>query len=155
MRTPILTIPAWTRPLLLSQRKHDAKGVGENLSFNNNDKPRSHDTLMQSSSVENSDQSRDQQHAWAREQIDSLFPANSSETDSRAKRVLKDLGRYQDSRTHNPPLLLDDLKELGMAGELSGNNKFVTTSFEDTHRLVTTMRMAELILNDTVQSIRS
>ncbi len=41
-----------------------------------------------------------------------------------------------------------------MAGDLSEDSKFVTMSFEDSHRLVTTMRMAELILNDTVHSDR-
>jgi hypothetical protein len=41
-----------------------------------------------------------------------------------------------------------------MAGELSEDTKFVTTSFEDIHGLVTTMRMAELILDDSVQSDR-
>ena len=51
-------------------------------------------------------------------------------------------------------MLLDDLKELGMAGELSDDSKFVTMSFEDCHRLVMTMRMADLILIDTVQSDR-
>ena len=70
--------------------------------------------------------------------------------DSRAKKVLRELGRLRDSRTHNPPLLLDDLKGLGMVGELSEDSKFVTLSFEDCHRLVMTMRMTELILNDTV-----
>ncbi len=37
-----------------------------------------------------------------------------------------------------------------MVGELSENNKFITMSFEDVHRLVMTMKMTELILNDTV-----
>ncbi len=74
--------------------------------------------------------------------------------DSRAKIALRELGRLRDSRTHNPPLLLDDLKELGMVGEISEDNKFVILSFEDCHRLVMTMRMTELILNDTVQCHR-
>ncbi len=133
--------------------KHDAEGVRENFS-SNNDKPPSPDASMQSSSVEDTDQSRDQRNAESVEQIDLFFPAESSEFDSRAKRVLKELDRFRDSRTHNHPMLLDDLKELGMAGELSDDSKFVTMSFEDSHRLVMTMRMAELILNDTVQSDR-
>ena len=37
-----------------------------------------------------------------------------------------------------------------MFGELSEDNKLITMSFEDVHRLVTTMKMTELILNDTV-----
>ncbi len=98
--------------------KHDAKGVGGNLSFNN-DKPSSPDTSMQSSSVEDSDLSRDQRNAETVEPINLSFPADSSETDSRAKRVINDLERYQNSRTHHPSLLLDDIKELRMAGQLS------------------------------------
>jgi hypothetical protein len=74
--------------------------------------------------------------------------------DSRAKTVLRELGRFRDSRTHNRPLLLDDLKELGMAGELSEDSEFVTMSFKDCQRLVMTMRRTELILNDAVQSDR-
>ena len=135
------------------EAKHDAEGVGKNLS-SNNDKPPSPDASMQSSSVENTDQSRDQRNAESAELIDPLFPAEPSKFDSRAKRVLNELDRLRDSRTHNRPMLLDDLKELGMAGELSEDSKFVTMSFEDSHRLVTTMRMAELILNDTVHSDR-
>ncbi len=68
--------------------------------------------------------------------------------DSRAQKVLRELGRFRDSRTQNSPLLLDDLKELGMVGELSEDSKFVIMSFEDCQRLVMTMRMTELILND-------
>jgi hypothetical protein len=125
--------------------------VLENLSFNN-DKPSSPDTSMHSSSVEDLDLSRKQQQAEAAEDL--LPLANPSERISRANRVLDDLGRYRNSRIHHHSLLLDDLQELGMVGELSENNKFVTTSFEDIHRLVKTMKMAELILNDTVQSDR-
>ncbi len=48
-------------------------------------------------------------------------------------------------QVQNPSLLIDDLKELGMYGELSDDNDYI---------LVLTMRMAELILNDRVQSNR-
>ncbi len=98
-----------------SKQKHDADGVKENLS-SNNDKPPSPDALMQSSSVEDTDQSHDQRNAESVEQIDPFFPTESSEFDSRAKRVLNELNRFRDSRTHNRSLLLDDLKELGMNG---------------------------------------
>jgi hypothetical protein len=98
---------------------------------------------MQSSPVGVSDLSRDQRNAGAVEQISPSFPADSPEMDSRVKMVLNELGRFRDSRTHNRSLLLDDLKELGMAGELYEDSEFVTTSFEDSHRLVMTMRMAE------------
>jgi hypothetical protein len=109
---------------------------------------------MQSSLVEDLDPSRDQRNAETVEQINPYFPADSPEMDSPAKTVLRELGRFRDSRTHNRPSLLDELKELGMAGELSEDSEFVTMSFEDSQRLVMTMRMAELILNDTVQSDR-
>ena len=136
-----------------TETKHGTKDVGENSSFNN-DKPPSPDVSMQSSSVEGSDLSHDQRNAGAVEQISPFLPADSSQMDSRANKVIDDLGRYQNSRVRHPSLLLEDLKELGMAGELSEDNKFATTSFEDLHRLVTTMKMAELILNETVQSER-
>ncbi len=127
---------------------NDAKGLGGNLPPNG--KPSSPDVSMQSSSVEKSDLSRNQHNAEAEKQIDSSFPADYSDTNSRIKKVLEELGRYQDSRTQNPPLLLDDLKEVGMVGELTDDQKFGTMSFEDLHRLVTTMKMTELILNDYV-----
>jgi hypothetical protein len=41
-----------------------------------------------------------------------------------------------------------------MAGELSDDNQHLTTAFEDVHRLVTTMRMAEVILIERVQTSR-
>ncbi len=78
----------------------------------------------------------------------------SHETDERAKRVLADLQREQKSRVQNPSLLLDGLRELGMYGELSDDNCHINMPFEDVHRLVKTMRMAELILNDRVQTDR-
>ncbi len=83
-----------------------------------------------------------------------VFPTDTHETDARAKKVLTDLHREQQSRLQNPSLLIDDLKELGMYGELSDDNNYINMPFEDVHRLVMTMRMAELILNDRVQSNR-
>jgi hypothetical protein len=129
-----------------------SQGSGKNLSSDG--KPSSPDLSMQASSVEDSDLSRDHRNAETGKQIDSFLPASSSVMDSRANKVIADLGRYRNSRIHHPSLLINDLNELGMAGELSEDNKFVTTSFEDLHRLVTTMKMTELILNDTVQSER-
>jgi hypothetical protein len=46
------------------------------------------------------------------------------------------------------------LKELGMYGELSEDQNYVTTSFEDLHRLVTTIKMANVILNERVKDRR-
>ena len=87
---------------------NDTKGLGENLSPS--DKTSSPDVSMQSSTVEQSDLPRDQHNAESEELIDSSFPANDSDTNSRSQRVLQELGRYQNSRTQNPPLLLQDLK---------------------------------------------
>ncbi len=62
--------------------------------------------------------------------------------------------REANSRIQNHALLLEDLKGLGMAGGLSDDSQFVTMQFEDVHRLVTTMRMAEIILHERVQNNR-
>jgi hypothetical protein len=83
-----------------------------------------------------------------------VFPTDTHEIDARAKKVLTDLQREQQSRLQNPSLLVDDLKELGMYGELSDDNNYINMPFEDVHRLVMTMKMAELILNDRVHSNR-
>jgi hypothetical protein len=41
-----------------------------------------------------------------------------------------------------------------MFGELSEDNNYINMSFEDVHRLVTTIKMAEVILNECVQARR-
>ncbi len=41
-----------------------------------------------------------------------------------------------------------------MHGELSEDQNYVTMSFEDVHRLVTTMKMANVILNERVKDRR-
>ncbi len=48
-----------------------------------------------------------------------LFPDNSPETDQNAKNFLTKITRDSEKRKENPALLLDDLRELGMYGELS------------------------------------
>ena len=58
------------------------------------------------------------------------------------------------SRFQDPSQLLEDLKELGMVGDFSHDLRYISLPFEDVHRLVTTMRMAELILNERVQTRR-
>jgi hypothetical protein len=84
----------------------------------------------------------------------SIFSTNSHESDRTAKQVLTGLYREASSRFQDRSLILEDLKELGMAGQLSDDSQFITMPFEDVHRLVTTMRMAEIILNERVQSNR-
>jgi hypothetical protein len=68
--------------------------------------------------------------------------------------ISADLQREQKSRVQNPSLLLNDLMELGMYGKLSEENCHINMPFEDVQILVTTMRMAEFILNDRVQTSR-
>ncbi len=84
----------------------------------------------------------------------SIFPNNSHESDKTAKKLLTGLQREMTSRFQDRPLLLEDLKGLGMAGILSDDGQHLTMAFEDVHRLVTAMRMAEAILNERVQNSR-
>ena len=82
----------------------------------------------------------------------SYFPTDSLETDENARKVRTNLFWNSEKRFQNPPLLLDDLKELGMCGDLSEDHGFVTLSFKDAQRLVTHMRMSEIILNERIQN---
>ena len=82
------------------------------------------------------------------------FPYDSQETDQNAKKFLTKFARDSDKRNQNPSLLLDDLRELGMYGELSEDQSHINMPFEDVHRLVTTMRMTEVILNERIQNKR-
>jgi hypothetical protein len=88
------------------------------------------------------------------EPVGSIFPTNSHESDKTAKKLLTGLQREMNSRFQERTLLLEDLKGLGMAGDISGDSQYLTMPFEDVHRLVTTMRMAEVILNERVQNNR-
>ncbi len=89
-----------------------------------------------------------------REPEGNIFPTNSHESDKNAKKLSTGLQREMTSRFQDRSLLLEDLRELGMAGELSDDSQHLTMAFEDVHRLVTTMRMAEVILNERVQNSR-
>ena len=80
----------------------------------------------------------------------SIFPTDSHESDATAKKLLTGLQHEMNSRFQDHSLLLQDLQELGMVGDFSHDELYVSLSFEDVHRLVTTMRMAELILNERV-----
>ncbi len=82
------------------------------------------------------------------------MPPNCQETDDHAQKILDNLQRVRESRIQNHSLVIDDLKELGMFGELSEDHDYVNMPFEDVHRLVTTMRMANVILNERVQARR-
>ncbi len=83
-----------------------------------------------------------------------IFPTDSHESDATAKKLLTSLQREMNSRFQDRSLLLQDLEELGMVGDFSQDYNYISMPFEDVHRLVTTMRMAELILNERVQSRR-
>ncbi len=82
------------------------------------------------------------------------FPADSHETDENVRKFLTKLSRDSEKRLENPSLLLEDFRGLGMYGELSEDQSRVTMPFEDVHRLTTTMRMAEIILNERIQNKR-
>jgi hypothetical protein len=84
-----------------------------------------------------------------------IFPTDFHESDKNAKKLLTGLQREMTSRFQDRSLLLEDLRELGMAGELPDDSQYLTMAFEDVHRLVTTMRMAEVILNERVQRQKS
>ena len=84
----------------------------------------------------------------------SFVPPDCQESEDNAQKILENLQRDRDSRVQNHSLLLDDLRELGMFGELSEDNNYINMSFEDGHRLVTTMKMAYVILNERVQARR-
>jgi hypothetical protein len=76
-----------------------------------------------------------------REPKGTFFPDDSHETDQNARKFLARFTRDSKKRNQNPSLLLNDLKGLGMCGELSDDQRYLTMSFEDGHRLITTMRM--------------
>ncbi len=83
-----------------------------------------------------------------------IFPTDSHESDKTAKKLLTSLQHEMKSRFQDRSLLLQDLKELGMVVDLSHDERYVSLSFEDVRRLVTTMRMTELILNERAQTRR-
>ena len=60
-----------------------------------------------------------------------LLPDDSHETDERAKKFLAKFSSDSNKRNQNPSLLLDDLRELGMFGELSEDQSHITMPFED------------------------
>ncbi len=80
-----------------------------------------------------------------------FVPTNCEETDGHAQKILDNLQRGRESRIQNHSLIIDDLKELRMFDELSEDQDYVTMPFEDVHCLVTTMKMANAILNERVQ----
>jgi hypothetical protein len=100
--------------------------------------------------------SKDQGKQPARSGLDEVYiplvPPDCQETDDSAKMILKNLQRDRESRVQNHSLIIDDLKELGMFGELSEDHDYINMSFEDVHRLVTTMKMVNVILNERVQA---
>jgi hypothetical protein len=135
-------------------------------SLSQGDKSDTFENLNQSSSSVNlershdfsNDQSEDQgkyaAYSDQAEPAEPLVPRNCQETDERAQKILDNLQRGRESRIRNHSLILEDLKELGMYGELSEDQNYVTMAFEDVHRLVTTMKMANLILNERVKDRR-
>ena len=139
--------------------EHDSKAKDSLLKRSDSDAP---NESMQSSSVpaEKAEETVSVGSAFGsdgrplRDPQGTLFPDDSHETDQNAKKFLAKLTRDSEKRNQYPSLLLDDLKGLGMYGELSDDQRHITMPFEDVHRLVTTMRMAEVILNERIQNKR-
>jgi hypothetical protein len=84
----------------------------------------------------------------------SYFRDDSHETDKDANKFLTKTFRDSEKRLENPSLLLEDLRDLGMYGELSEDQGYITMPCKDVHSLVTTMRMSEVILNERIQNKR-
>jgi hypothetical protein len=82
------------------------------------------------------------------------FPDDSHESDENARKFRSRLSCDSEKRFQNPSLFLEDLKGFGMYGEFSEDQSHVTMPFKDVHRLVTTMRMTEIILNERIQNKR-
>ena len=68
---------------------------------------RSHD----SSNDQSEDQGKQAAHSG---QGEPLVPRNCQQTDDRAQKILDNLQRGRETRVQNHPLILDDLRELGM-----------------------------------------
>jgi hypothetical protein len=136
------------------EREESAESLpqgGESATFENQKQSSSSVNLERSHDSSN-EQSEDHGKQAAHSGQDVLLvPLNCRETDDRAQKILDNLQRGRESRIQNHSLILDDLKELGMHGELSEDQNYVTTSFEDLHRLVTT---ANVILNERVHESR-
>jgi hypothetical protein len=81
------------------------------------------------------DRSEDQGNRAARsgqgETFVPLMPSNCQATDDHAQKILDNLQSGRESRIQNHSLIIDDLKELGMFGELSEDHDYVTMPFED------------------------
>jgi hypothetical protein len=74
-----------------------------------------------------------------------LVPVDCQETNDRAMRILEDLQHDNYSRVPNHFLLIDDLKELGMLGELPEDSNYISMPFEDVRHLAAAIKMAEAI----------
>jgi hypothetical protein len=94
------------------------------------DKSATLETLNQSSSSVNlegsqdpsnhrsEDQGNQASHSGQGEAYIPLVPPNCEETDDHAQKILNNLKRGCESRIQNHSLIIDDLRELGMFGEL-------------------------------------
>jgi hypothetical protein len=154
----VLSVEETTAAITAEQEREEAV---DSLSRNKSTTLKSQN---QSSSFENmersqdlsSDRSEDQDNQAAYsgqgETFVPLVPPDCKETDDHAQKMLDNLQRGRESRIRNHSMILDDLKELGMFGDLSEDHDYVTMPFEDAHRLVTTMRMKNVILNERVQA---
>jgi hypothetical protein len=132
------SLPQGDKSVTFENRKQSSSSVNLERSYD-------------SSNDQSDDQGKQAAHSG---QAEPLVPRNCQKTDDRAQKILDNLQRDRETIVQNHSLILDDLKELGMHGELSEDQNYVTMSFEDVHRLVTTMKMANVILNERVKDRR-
>ncbi len=155
----VLSVEETTAAITAEQEREE---IAESLP--QSDKSATFETLNQSSSSANLEGSQDLSnnrsedpgnqaaHSDQGEAYVPLVPLNCEDTDDHAQKILNNLQRGCESRIQNRSLIIDDLRELGMFGELSEDQNYVTMSFEDVHRLLTTMKMANVILNERVHA---
>ncbi len=125
----------------------------KSATFESSNQSSSSENMERSQDLSN-DRSEDQGNQAARSGQNEVFvplvPRNCQETDDHAQKILNNLQRGRESRVQNHSLIIDDLKELGMFVELSEDHDYGTMPFD----LVTTMKMANVILHERVQARR-
>ncbi len=127
----------------LPHKEGDSKALDESMQSSSVAAEKAEETVSEGTTIGSDGQP-------LREPEGTYFPADSHETDENVTKFLTKLSRDSEKRLENPLLLLEDLRGLGMYGELSEDQSLVTMPFKDVYRLTTTMRMAEIILNERI-----
>jgi hypothetical protein len=151
----VLSVEETTAAITAEQEREETANSlpqgDKSATFETSNQPSSSENMERSQDLSD-DRSEDQGNRAARSGQDvPLMPPNCQATDDHAQKILDNLQSGRESRIQNHSLIINDLKELRMFGELSEDHDYVTMPFEDVHRLVTTMKMANVILNERVQ----